>query len=500
MRSRKKGLLVTAQSTDTPDIVAFLSVLVFAAAICFSHIHQGSLSIDSVRYAHIANAMLESGDWRMLYDEFRDEDYNNKPPILLWLTAFSIKALGLSTFAAKLPAATFVFIALLLVWDIAARLHGQRAAMFALLLFTANRVFFRSTLDLNFESMLLCGALCYLRSIVLVCHGNRLSRGDQLVLASGVLLFMLSKPPFLILLSIPSLTVALHDTRFRRELLKPSTVAIVCASAVLGASWMLGMKSANAVAFVSNQFLQPLSVSEPYWKNLALWLRAISLEFAPMTWIGLLALSRLKHPRAPGARGPDLEVLLYQAWVLPALLVVLFSDFQARYLSVFLIPCALVGGNWLSHRLQFLRAPRLNTSYLAMAILVTFVCGFSGLQFHRHSEVIHILQNSSDVRAICLGGKDNLTSKPSRKRMTMLLDLEWKRRVPVFISTTIGRSQLQPGDLIIAESRCIADLRAMHVKFALENRLEKFSLARLESALPPSTRTGANDGNYYDYH
>src|SRR6185295_17611533 len=111
--------------------------------------------------------------------------YGNKPPLLLWLTALSMRAFGINSFAARLPAAVFVFLALLLLWNLVAQFYGPRAAFFSLLLFCANRIFGRAVVELNFEGMLLCGALCCMHGSILLLRGVQLKGAQWLWFGAG---------------------------------------------------------------------------------------------------------------------------------------------------------------------------------------------------------------------------------------------------------------------------------------------------------------------------
>src|ERR1700683_5179164 len=60
---------------------------------------------DEGRYAEIAREMVLSGDYVTPRDDF--ELYFEKPPLVYWAEAASIKVFGVNEFAVRLPAALF---------------------------------------------------------------------------------------------------------------------------------------------------------------------------------------------------------------------------------------------------------------------------------------------------------------------------------------------------------------------------------------------------------
>ena len=58
-------------------------------------------SQDEAVYSHVAIRMAESGDW--LTPHFLDRFFLTKPPLLYWLSGVSVKLLGVSTFALRMP-------------------------------------------------------------------------------------------------------------------------------------------------------------------------------------------------------------------------------------------------------------------------------------------------------------------------------------------------------------------------------------------------------------
>jgi 4-amino-4-deoxy-L-arabinose transferase-like glycosyltransferase len=97
----------------------FPSMVLVAASILFAGLGQGDIRIDGPIYAWIAKYMLLSGDWLNLYYDHGQTPYFNKPPFQFWLMALAFKALGPSTFSAKLVSVLFALGCVIMVYAIA---------------------------------------------------------------------------------------------------------------------------------------------------------------------------------------------------------------------------------------------------------------------------------------------------------------------------------------------------------------------------------------------
>ena len=64
------------------------------------------MDIDAAQYASISREMLERNSFLQIYD--LGKDYLDKPPMLFWLSALSMKIFGISDWAYRLP--SFIFL------------------------------------------------------------------------------------------------------------------------------------------------------------------------------------------------------------------------------------------------------------------------------------------------------------------------------------------------------------------------------------------------------
>lgn len=90
------------------------------------------LEPDEGRYAEISREMLESGDFLTPFLNY--VHYFEKPPLLYWMNAFSMKLLGQNEFAVRLPCALFGVLTILFVYHLGRTLFGRREGLAAALI------------------------------------------------------------------------------------------------------------------------------------------------------------------------------------------------------------------------------------------------------------------------------------------------------------------------------------------------------------------------------
>ncbi len=132
---------------------------------------------DEGYYVECAREMLERGDW--FVPHFSGEPWMEKPPLAYWLMAASMKLLGTTEFAARLPGALCGIAAVWLVWRLGRRMYGLRAGALAALA-AATSVFFMAILRLALVDMaLLCATMISMVGLWRLTQGEGL-RGPVL--------------------------------------------------------------------------------------------------------------------------------------------------------------------------------------------------------------------------------------------------------------------------------------------------------------------------------
>jgi 4-amino-4-deoxy-L-arabinose transferase-like glycosyltransferase len=95
---------------------------------------------DEGRYAEIAREMVVSGDYVTPRDDL--ELYFEKPPLVYWANAVSIKVFGVNEFAVRLPAALFSIGQVVVTAALAEVMLGATAGLFAALALSLSPLFF----------------------------------------------------------------------------------------------------------------------------------------------------------------------------------------------------------------------------------------------------------------------------------------------------------------------------------------------------------------------
>jgi 4-amino-4-deoxy-L-arabinose transferase-like glycosyltransferase len=122
----------TGHSTKWQYVLALMIVCAVPFLLSLGNIPL--IDPDEGRYAEIPREMLERGDF--ITPTLNYVKYFEKPPLLYWLNAASLKLFGLNEFAARLPSALSGLATVLATYIIALKLFDRRTALFAALILT----------------------------------------------------------------------------------------------------------------------------------------------------------------------------------------------------------------------------------------------------------------------------------------------------------------------------------------------------------------------------
>ncbi|KTD74721.1 ArnT family glycosyltransferase [Legionella waltersii] len=149
------------------------------------------------RYAEIARKMLETGDWITLQQDY-GIPFWAKPPLSTWLSAFSMKLLGVNEFAARLPGLLLSIGVLALVWDLVNKVKGTRIALISILVLAGTFFFFLDAGAVMTDPALL---FCITLSCVSFWHAYAFgSKAWSYCFFVGLGLGMLAKGPLAVVL------------------------------------------------------------------------------------------------------------------------------------------------------------------------------------------------------------------------------------------------------------------------------------------------------------
>lgn len=111
------------------------------------------MDIDAAQYASISREMLERNSFLQIYD--LGKDYLDKPPMLFWLSALSMKIFGISDWAYRLPSFIFLILALYATFKFAKLKYNQTVAELAVLMLASCQAFFLIAHDVRTDTMLM---------------------------------------------------------------------------------------------------------------------------------------------------------------------------------------------------------------------------------------------------------------------------------------------------------------------------------------------------------
>ena len=111
------------------------------------------MDIDASQYASISREMLERNSFLQIYD--LGKDYLDKPPMLFWLSALSMKIFGIYDWAYRLPSFIFLMPALYATFKFAQLKYNQTVAYLAVLILASSQAFFLIAHDIRTDTMLM---------------------------------------------------------------------------------------------------------------------------------------------------------------------------------------------------------------------------------------------------------------------------------------------------------------------------------------------------------
>jgi len=300
---------------DSPAVkYAWTVLLVATLGICyFSHLGAlGFVGPDEPRYAWIARAMAETGDW--VTPRLYGQPWFEKPVLYYWGAALSFKVFGASEAAARLPSALSALLATLTLAWLALRVYGAATARWLLLVLptTVGMIGFShaAATDMPFGGTLTIAMVC--AAVVL-----GLTRDDKTPILPrtpwlALLLFgfflglaVLAKGPAALILSGGAVFFwAIFTKRWRDafRLLHPVAILGFCATAL---PWYILCARRNPdffrVFIIEHNFKRYLTPEfqhiQPFWFYVPVLLVAFLPWAATLLWSAAIGAKALIHKR-----------------------------------------------------------------------------------------------------------------------------------------------------------------------------------------------------------
>jgi len=127
-------------------------IYLLLAALYLSAAQVDTMDVDASQYAEISREMTTSQNWLEVYD--RGQNYLDKPPMLFWLSAASMKIFGVGNFGFKLPSILAALLAVYATYRLGRRLRGERAGRIAALVLGTCQGMFLMTNDIRTDTLL----------------------------------------------------------------------------------------------------------------------------------------------------------------------------------------------------------------------------------------------------------------------------------------------------------------------------------------------------------
>lgn len=117
------------RTTGSASRLVLLALLALSAPMV-AFTGMGPLSErDEAIHAEVAREILTTGDWVTLH--FGGQAWFDKPPLVFWMSAASMRVLGVSEGAARLPVAVCGLLLVLTIWALARAMYGDEAGLMA---------------------------------------------------------------------------------------------------------------------------------------------------------------------------------------------------------------------------------------------------------------------------------------------------------------------------------------------------------------------------------
>jgi 4-amino-4-deoxy-L-arabinose transferase-like glycosyltransferase len=218
---------------------AFFILIAFAAVLFLSDIWIYKEFVRAESYFALGSRlMVEQGDW--LTPHAPDEFALNKPPLTYWLIGAAYKLFGTNYGSARLPSVLAALLVLAIVYSLAVRLNGRRAALISVAML-ASSFLFLSFARMAMSDMLL--TLCVTASLTcfVLALNDQAPQSKALVLLGYVALALgvLVKGPVAVVLVAAPIGLEMAIRRSRAELKKLRVVPGLVLFALIAAPYFL---------------------------------------------------------------------------------------------------------------------------------------------------------------------------------------------------------------------------------------------------------------------
>lgn len=337
------------------------------------------------RYAEIGRLMIETNNWITPWFDY-GVPFWGKPPASFWLTALSMKWLGINEFAARLPHVLAGLGIGYLTWRLA-RQRSAEEAVYAPVLLGGSLLFFVSVGSVMTDTTLVIGTTLAMFGFWQGLQTNgRSSQYGRWLLFVGLAIGLLAKGPIALILSgFPLVIWTLWNKQLGRVWHAfPWFFGMLLVILLAGPWYALAELQTPGFLryfiigehwdrFVHSGWSGDLYGTAHAYPRGTIWLFAIA---ALLPWTILLPLAAWWWRRSPSSQQRSEDRLWQSYLVLWALTPCLFFTFAGNIIMPYVLPAlpavALLGAGWLAHRFCVLRASQILFMGLAfVAVVIT---------------------------------------------------------------------------------------------------------------------------------
>lgn len=311
------------------------------AACFFIFLDRGLNEPDEGRYAEIGREMAVGGDWFTPHQN--GIPHFQKPPLLYWFTAASIKMFGVHAWAARLPAVLAALGTLALTAWIARMILGRGMRQAAVLVLASSVGFFALARLLTPDMLLTFWITAAIACAVRRYQGGAEIWGAAFFLAMG--LGFMTKGPMALVVPL-SATLALRWRTLPERRPSMPWVTGLLLTFTLGLWWFVAQSFAHKKLFdyfAGDELVKRFASgkhgrSKPFWFFFAV----LPVAFLPWTFLLPSLLRDLsRRLRAKATLGPRAALLV--GWFVPPLLILSFSGSKLPTYILPLMPALALG-------------------------------------------------------------------------------------------------------------------------------------------------------------
>ena len=423
-------------------------MLLLAGAILFAGLNQGDIRIDGPIYAWAAKHMIVSGDWLNLYYDHGQTPYFNKPPLQFWLMALVFKALGYSTFSAKLVSVLFGIGCVAMVYGIARQRFEAEVAATAGVVLATTYSFIRNTASVRLDAGVTFFFLValYAGARMLLSREHRLA--DWLILgaACGMALMIKSGAA---LLCLPILVAAFAWNRRWDLLLNWRALAALAVSAAIVLPWYLHQINTWGQTFVDQHFRnQMVGRFESSTFGSSPWYAYLKDIFTRYWWLplGIFGAYQLRRQPASAEEHHRAWDRFHIVWAFGALVVLhLLPKKYDRYLLLVYPALAILVayGLWRTQLWETWKS-RVLPHLGWIAVVGVIIVQFSGVRLHStaYPELAKALPEINNAKDGAIYAMHNVP-------MPLQCSIRFFSQAKVLITSDAELQKLKAGDILV---------------------------------------------------